>query len=289
MHRARRPRVRAAVLTVGVTVAALLAASGGSAQASTGTAAGRFSEPTDIDNRYFPMTPGDEYVYDGVVIEGGEVHPHRVVFTVTGVTKVIGTVRTVVAWDRDITDGELQEAELAFFAQDDAGIVYNFGEYPEEFENGEFVGAPSTWINGVAGAKGGIHMLAPPTVGATYVEGRVPSIEFYDVSTVTQTQAQTCVRAGCFSHVVVVDESSPLDPASGHQIKYYAPWVGLVRVGAQGGDSQELLTLTRVMHLSKARQLNACAQALAMDRRAYDVANVYKHTPPAQGCRLTGR
>jgi hypothetical protein len=86
--------------------------------------------------------------------------------------------------------------------------------------------------------------------------------------------------------VVVVDETSPLDPTSGHQIKYYAPRVGLVRVGARGGESQELLTLTRVVHLSKRQQLNACAQALAMDRRAYRVAAVYRHTPPARGCRL---
>jgi hypothetical protein len=232
------------------------------------------------------MAPGTEYVYDGVVIEGGEVHPHRVIFTVTGVTKVIGGVRTVVAWDRDFTDGELQEAELAFFAQDDTGTVWNFGEYPEEYENGELTGAPDTWINGIAGAKGGIHMLAKPTVGASYVEGRVPAIEFFDVSTVVHTRAQTCVPAGCFDHVVVVDETSPLDPTSGHQIKYYAPRVGLVRVGARGGDSQELLTLTRVRDLSAAQQRSRCASALAMDRRAYQIANVYKHTAPATGCRI---
>jgi hypothetical protein len=276
-------RTRAAVLTAGVSVAALLVGGGSSALASQAPV---FSHPTTVDNRYFPLVPGTEFVYDGTVVEGDETFSHRVVFTVTGVTKVINGVRTVVAWDRDFTDGELQEAELAFFAQDDSGTVWNFGEYPEEFENGEFVGAPSTWIDGVAGAKGGIHMLARPTVGATYAEGRVPKIDFLDVSTVVQTDAQTCVPAGCFSHVVVVDETSPLDPESGHQIKYYAPGVGLVRVSAQGGDSQEFLTLTRAVKLSTAKQLAACAAALAMDQRAYDVSQVYRHTAPAQGCRI---
>jgi hypothetical protein len=281
-----RHSTRAAPIIAGVTAAALLVGSGSSALASQTPV---FSEPTNVDNRYFSLVPGTEFVYDGTVVEGGETLRHRVVFTVTGVTKVINGVRTVVAWDRDFTDGELQEAELAFFAQDDSGTVWNFGEYPEEFDNGEFVGAPSTWVDGVAGAKGGIHMLTRPTVGATYEEGRVPNIDFLDVSTVVQTDARTCVPAGCFSHVVVVDETSPLDPESGHQIKYYAPSVGLVRVSAQGGDSQEFLTLTRVVQLGTAKQISACAAALTMDRRAYLVAAVYRHTEPAQGCRIRRR
>jgi hypothetical protein len=51
---------------------------------------------------------------------------------------------TVAVWDRDFQDGELVEEELSFFAQDDGGTVWNFGEYAEEYEDGEFVGAPNT-------------------------------------------------------------------------------------------------------------------------------------------------
>jgi hypothetical protein len=284
MYPRHSSRARAALVIAAVTAAGLLVGGGSSAQASQQTPV--FSAPTEVGNRYFPLVPGTEFRYDGTVAEGGEALRHRVVFTVTGATKVINGVRTVVAWDRDFTDGELQEAELAFFAQDDSGTVWNFGEYPEEFDNGQFTGAPSTWIDGVAGARGGIHMLAAPAAGATYVEGLVPKIDFLDVSTVVQTDAHTCVPAGCFSDVVVVDETSPLDPESGHQIKYYAPSAGLVRVGAQGGDSPELLTLTRAVQLSTAKQINACAAALAMDQRAYLVAAVYRHTRPAEGCRL---
>src|SRR3990170_3720292 len=64
--------------------------------------------------------------------------------------------------------GQLVETELAFFAQDDDGNVWNLGEYPEEYENGEFVGAPSTWIAGLAGAEAGVHMLAEPRQGTGY-------------------------------------------------------------------------------------------------------------------------
>ena len=60
--------------------------------------------------------------------------PHRFVMNVTDLTKVIGGVRSVVTWDLDYTDGELVEAELAFFAQDKEGNVWRMGEYPEEYD-----------------------------------------------------------------------------------------------------------------------------------------------------------
>ena len=242
---------------------------------------GRFPAPANVDNRMFPLVSGTQFVYRGKIIEGGVSTPHSVVFTVTDLTKVVDGVRTVVAWDRDFLDGQLQEQELAFFAQDEKGNVWNFGEYPEEYENGKFAGAPSTWIKGRRGAYGGIHMLARPRAGAKYVEGLVPAIEFDDLSMVARTGQVTCVRSGCFRHVLVVDETSPNDPASGHQIKYYAPSIGLIRVGARGGDSQEFLALAAVRHLGPAAMAGVRESVVAMDRRAYRVSNVYRVTRPA--------
>ena len=91
--------------------------------------------------------------------------PHTVTFTVTNLTKVVDGVRSTVVWDVDAVDDEVSEAELAFFAQDAAGNVWNVGEYPEEYARHEFVGAPSTWVAGTAGAEPGIHMPATPAVG----------------------------------------------------------------------------------------------------------------------------
>ena len=242
--------------------------------------AGRFPEPLDVDNRMFPLAPGTEFTYHGTIVEGGVARPHSVVFTVTDLSKAVDHVRTVVAWDRDFLQGRLQEQELAFFAQDDDGNVWNFGEYPEEFEHGKFTGAPSTWIRGTAGAYGGIHMLARPAVGDRYQEGLVPAIGFDDVSIVARTRAGTC-RAGCYRHVLLINETSPNDPGSGHQLKYYASRVGLIRVAARGGDAQEFLTLAAVRHLDDRAMAQVRAQALAMDRRAYRVAKVYGTTEPA--------
>jgi len=254
------------------------------AKASPAAAQGgrnRFSAPTRVDNPMFPLVPGTEFSYTGRIFEGGHNTPHTVVFTVSSLTKVIHGVNTVVAWDRDFLKGKLQEQELAFFAQDDQGNVWNFGEYPEEYSRGKFAGAPSTWIRGTGDAYGGIHMLARPVDGAKYREGLVPPIDFDDVSTVSLTGQTTCMRPGCFRDVLVVDETSPNDPVSGHQIKYYSPGVGLVRVGARGGDSQEFLTLARVRHLGQSAMASVSEEVIAMDHRAYGVAKVYRVTEPA--------
>jgi hypothetical protein len=286
-----RPRVRPLAVAGALGLAPLLACGlvGVSAAAPQSQhaqharhAAPRFSEPLDVDNRMFPLAVGTQFAYQGKIVEGGVSIPHSVVFTVTDLSKMVDHVRTVVAWDRDFRKGKLQEQELAFFAQDDKGNVWNFGEYPEEYENGRFAGAPSTWIRGTAGAYGGIHMLARPKVGARYLEGLVPAIEFDDVSKVVRTGQVTCMRARCYRHVLVIDETSPNDPTSGHQIKYYAPGVGLVRVGARGGDSQEFLTLAAVRHLDRCAMAKVRAAVLAMDRRAYRVSKVYRATKPAQ-------
>lgn len=241
----------------------------------------RFPQPTVVNNRMFPLVPGTRFSYSGTVVEDGSSTPHTVVFTVTDLTKMVAGVRTVVALDQDFLQGKLQEQELAFFAQDAGGAVWNFGEYPEEYAHGRLTGAPDTWISGTAGAHGGVHMVARPAAGLQYTEGRVPAIEFYDVSRVVSTSQITCLPSGCLRDVLKVDEWSPNDLAGGHQIKYYAPGVGLVRVGARGGDSREYLHLTAVSHLGRAAMAQVRAAALRMDERAYRISKVYRVTPRA--------
>jgi hypothetical protein len=246
-------------------------------------AGGPFSTPLAITNPLFPLAVGSQFTYEGKIVDSGGPHEHSVIFTVTDLVKHVDGTETVVALDQDYLEGQLQEQELAFFAQDDAGNVWNFGEYPEEYDNGKLSGAPSTWIRGAGGAYGGMHVPGQPVVGLQYREGLVPAIQFDDVSKVTSVSQRTCVKAGCYNSVVVVDETSPNDRASGHQVKYYAPGAGLVKVGAHGGDSQEFLELTSVKHLDTAGLAKWRAEALAMDKRAYKVAaRVYRATPPAR-------
>jgi hypothetical protein len=242
-----------------------------------------FSNPTQIDNPWLPLVPGTQLVLLGESNRGGGGRPHRVVFTVTDLTKVIDGVRTLVMWDRDFHDGQLIERELAFFAQDDEGNVWNLGEYPEEFEDGEFVGAPSTWIAGLAGAQGGIHMRAKPRLGERrYLQGWVPDIEFLDCAKVIQRGLDICVPFNCYDNVLLTDEVSPLDRAGGHQRKYHAPGVGIVQVGAVGDPEGETLALVRIVRLSPGALAEVRAEACTLDKRAHRFSDVYHDTPAAE-------
>lgn len=242
-----------------------------------------FSHSTRIDNRWFPLAPGTQFVFKGRADWGNGLRPHRVVFIVTDLTKVVDGVRAVVIWERDINGGRLVESELAFHAQDNHGNVWHLGEYPEDYENGRFIGAPDTWIAGVAGAKAGILMLAKPRLGTpAYLQGLAPAIDFVDCAKVLKTGQRTCVPLGCYRNVLVTDEWNPLVPEDGHQRKYYVAGLGNVRAGFVGGPEHETLALVQAVHLCAKALGEVREEALKLDRRAYRVSRLYRHTSPAQ-------
>jgi hypothetical protein len=243
-----------------------------------------FSRSTTIDNRWTPLTPGMQFTFEGRANRGKGRLPHRVVFTVTDLSKVIDGVRTRVLWDQDINAGELAETELAFWAQDDDGNVWLLGEYPEEWENGKFSDAPDVWFSGVDGAKAGVMMRADPRLGtSSYRQGYAPKIEFQDRARVYQMGQRTCVPVGCYDDVLVTDEWNAVEPGDAHQRKFYAPGVGNVRVGAAGGKEQEELVLVKLSHLDAGALAQAREEALELERRAYRVRkDVYGGLPPAE-------
>lgn len=247
--------------------------------------AGSFVRPTQIDNRYMPLVPGTRLVYEGTTIEDdGTAVPHRIVINVTDLTKVIGGVRTLITWDLDYSDGELVEAELAFFAQDSSGTVWRIGEYPEEYENGEFVAAP-TWIHGFQDARAGIMMQANPQAGTpSYAQGWGPAVQWTDRGQVDAVGQKTCVPAGCYEDVLVIAETSAAEPDA-EQLKYHAPGVGNVRVGWRGAGekTRETLELVRVERVDATGLAEMRAKALELERSAYErSAAVYANTPPAE-------
>ncbi len=246
--------------------------------------AGAFSDPTTIDNTFLPLTPGSELVMEGQANRGAGQAPHLVSFTVTDLTKVIGGVRSRVVWDLDVNEGVVVESELAFWAQDDAGNVWNVGEYPEEFEAGSFIGAPSVWLAGLDGAEPGIHMAATPVVSKTtrYLQGWASKIDFLDCAKVTHVNTRTCAPVGCFEGALRTAETSPLDPGGGSQIKFYAPGVGVVRVEAVNDPEGETLLLRERNTLGPEALAAVRREALALDARGYLNNGFYRLTSPAE-------
>jgi hypothetical protein len=243
-----------------------------------------FDDPTNIDNPWYPMEPGTQWVYEGSTEDRGFTIPHRIVFTATDLTKVLGGVETVVAWVEDYSEGKLVESELAFYAQDNDGKVWYFGEYPEEYENELFVDAPA-WIAGFKGARPGIKMQAEPKEGMpSYSQGWGPAVNWTDYGQVDQMGQETCVPVDCYEDVLVIAESS-LEETDAFQIKYYARGVGEVRVGWRGADAtKETLELVEVVQLSPEALAEVRALALEQEARAYKISKeVYDQTPPSEG------
>jgi hypothetical protein len=245
-----------------------------------------FGEPTTVDNPYFPLVPGTQLVYRGAVGLGDERESHRVVFTVTDQTKIIDGVQTVVVYDVDYTPAKrVAEVEIAFFAQDDEGNVWLMGEFPAEYEDGKIVDAPA-WISGLDGATAGIIMPTEPSLTApSYAQGWAPSVEFTDRARTFELGSRTCVKTGCYEDVLVNDEFNPSEPDS-HQLKYYAPGVGPVRVGWAGAmePDREVLELARVVQLDGPSMAKLRETVLAFDARARTLSpDVYALTEPLQG------
>jgi hypothetical protein len=244
-----------------------------------------FARSTQVDNPWLPLKPGTRFVYEGTSVQDdGTTVPHRVEINVTDLTKEIGSVRSVVTWDLDYNDDELAEAELAFYAQDDEGNVWRMGEYPEEYDAGEFVAAP-TWIHGFQEARAGIMMKANPQLGTpSYAQGWAPAVGWTDRGQVDQ-MSQTCVPVECYEDVLVIAETSQSEPDA-QQLKYYARGVGNVRVGWRGGGekTKETLELVKLEQLSPEALAEARAEALKLEQHAYEISkDVYAHTPPAAG------
>jgi hypothetical protein len=291
-HRPRRVLVGAAVVgltTLGTAGPAVASPGDSSGGRTSGTCRAlvdlgdqTFRHSTRIDNEYLPMVPGTRLIYRGTVAGDTGPERHEVVFTVTDLVKWVDGVRTRVIYDVDKTNGEVAEAELAFFAEDDAGIVWNLGEYPEEYENGRFAGAPSVWISGLQGATGGIHMLAEPedhVGGPEYLQGKAPAIDFLDCARVAVKDTTVTVPAGRFHDVLTTYERSPLESRTALQTKEHAPGVGIVRIGAKNDPEGETLSLVARNRLGKRELAAVDTAAFRLDRHGHRVSDAYHRTP----------
>jgi hypothetical protein len=72
-----------------------------------------FDHSTTVDNKWFPLVPGEHSVFEGSALDDGKRISRRVLTTVTDLSKEINGVNTVVVWERDYSEGEEVEAELA--------------------------------------------------------------------------------------------------------------------------------------------------------------------------------
>ncbi len=198
-------------------VAALVGVVAGCGGDSSGSALPQGSETvaldpadftTEITNPYWPMAPGDRWIYRETDGQGGE---QRVVVTVTDETKTIDGIEARVVHDVVSEDGELVEDTFDWYAQDADGNVWYLGEDTAEYENGKVRTREGSWEHGVDGALAGIIVPAQPEPGLAYRE------EYYeghaeDGAEVLALDALMKVPVGVFDGLLQTRNFSPLEP-----------------------------------------------------------------------------
>ena len=212
----------------------------------------------------------------GFVNKGSRRLSHRLVFTVTNVTKEVDGRHAVVTLDQDFDGGELAEQSLDLYAVAKDGTVLYVGSYTESYEGGQFVNSTDAWLSGVNGAESGTFMPAVPRVGIpAFRQALVPG-EGAVTAEVVKTSQRTCVPYRCFSNVVVLEED-------GSEHKYFAPGVGGILTVPLSGDPQETEELVNVVELSAGGLAELSTEALRLDTHARtESPDVFGSTPRAR-------
>jgi hypothetical protein len=192
---------------------------------------------TTIDNEYFPLPDGMQWVLAGQE-QGAEI---MLRITVTGETRFffngperVGTVEVEEReWEEANGDGipqdtELLEVSLNYYAQTQDGTVCYFGESVDIYEDGEVVSHEGEWFADEGTNAPGIFMPANPEVGMTFQQEDAEGIA-QDTATIVRIGQTVTVPAGTFTNTLRVRDFNPLDGSRG--VKVYAPDFGIIRDG----------------------------------------------------------
>lgn len=244
-----------------------------------------------IRNDWMPLVPGMQHVFQARSNLDGAMLDHQVIFTVTDLVKVIGGVPCMVVRIEDLQAGELKEAVLAFYVQDDLGDLWFAGEYAEEYEQGVFATADASWIHGILRSHAGIQVPQAPVPGQSYQLSNSPSTHLLDCVSVLDVQAgaseapEVCVPAGCFKEVLTVQEWAPLEGCPEILHRLYAKGVGIIQTGAPDDLQGETLVLVSARQLRPWQMIAVREAVQALDRHGPEVNESYSFTEPAHRLR----
>jgi hypothetical protein len=194
---------------------------------------------TEITNRWWPMAPGDSWVYQETDADGAV---QRVEVTVLDETYTVAAgiearvVHDVVTTD----DGAVVEDTRDWYAQDADGNIWYLGEETAEYEDGQIVSTEGSWEAGLDGAQPGILVPADPEPGLAYRQEYLAD-EAEDEAVVLSVEEQVEVGPARWTGVLMTRDTTPLEPEIA-ELKFYAPDVGPVLVlQISGGQSREEL------------------------------------------------
>ena len=175
-------------------------------------------------NPFFILEPNYQLVLVGE--EDGE----EVVLTITVLneTREVNGTETRIVEERESVAGELVEISRNFFAIcEETNSVFYFGEEVDDYENGRIVGHEGAWLAGENNSRAGIIMPGTVLLGARYYQEVAPDVAL-DRAEIIEMDAQVETPAGSFTNVVVVRETTPLEP-NVEEFKYHVAGIGLIQ------------------------------------------------------------
>lgn len=179
----------------------------------------------NVTNPWFPLEPGTVLRYAGT----DEGVPVKDVLVVTAKIRHVRGGRARIVHDRVFKHGRVVEDTLDWYAQDDAGNVWYFGEATKELDShGRVTSREGSWEDGVHGAQAGIFMPAHPRVGRSYRQ------EYYKGHADDHFKIVSIRRNTMTTH-----EWTPLEPGVLDQ-KVYERGTGTVSEDSLRGGSEHL-------------------------------------------------
>lgn len=176
---------------------------------------------TKITNKYFSLPVGKEMTYMADTEEG----PEKIVIKITGETKVIEGVTTLVYLDTVHLNGVIHEVTRDYLAQHKNGDVWYFGEEVDNYdEKGRLKDHAGTFIHGKDGARAGIWMKAEQKIGDSYKQEYFKG-EAEDMRDTVATGLTVTTKLGTYTDCVKVYDWTPIDKKS-REHKTYCPQVG---------------------------------------------------------------
>ena len=210
-----------------------------------------FTRPLAFDHPYFPFEPGAMNVFQGTEDDEPmtivERHlPDVRVFEWNG-----QEVSCAIVEETEFEAGSLSQISYNFYAQADDGSIWFFGEFAEEFEDGELVSRSGSWLVGgpgpddpqdtVEGDAPALHLTAHPATGETWIQENIPEEEIFERRTVLAKGRVVRVPADEFEDCAQIQEEG-LDEV---EVKWYAPGIGVIAVDSESEKLKLVATSIR--------------------------------------------
>jgi hypothetical protein len=189
-----------------------------------------FSNPTKVTNPLFPISR----LFRVILLGQAEGVPFRAETTLLPDTRTIDLdgkpVETLVSQYAAFLDGRIHEIALDFYAQDDDGAAWYFGEDVFNYEDGLIADTEGTWL---AGGDGPAAMIMPanPRVGNVWRPENICELVFEEV-TAKATGVTVDGPRGPIQGAIIVQE---LHMDGTFEDKTFAPGYGEFSTGS-GSD-----------------------------------------------------